>query len=104
MAAQEVKQDVIKLIEALARGWANNPDFAPGGVCHDPDDGEDPTPLVLHVATENGRQWSYQTGDSSFFGACYGMPHWATVHVTNKECPHETLASILDQWDESMAW
>lgn len=35
--------------------------------------------LDVTVATTDGRNWNYQTGDNSFHGACYSFQHWSVV-------------------------
>lgn len=46
------------------------------------DDPDDTTPgMQVTVSTSDGRSWSYQTGDNSYSGACYGDTHWSVIYL-----------------------
>ena len=43
--------------------------------------------IAVTVSTNDGKNWSYQTGDNSFTGDCYGDKHWHTTAVyRNSNC------------------
>lgn len=44
--------------------------------------------------SKDANTWSYQTGDNSFTGSCYGDPYWGIGYLT-RECDIEILASEL---------
>lgn len=46
------------------------------------DDPDDNMPgMCVTISTRDGSTWSYQTGDNSFTGSCYGDPHRAVVYL-----------------------
>ena len=55
--------------------------------------------MQLTVATDNvGEKWSFQTGDNSFTGGAYGLPHWAVVeveHDSDTELLHDEIIRQL---------
>ena len=68
----------IKEIAALLR--ALKADISDDYRCSD--DPDDSTPgMCVTVSTNDGRTWSYQTGDNSFSGGCYGDGHWSVIHL-----------------------
>jgi hypothetical protein len=53
-----------------------------GDECRCTDDPDDTTPgMCVTISTKDGANWSYQTGDNSFTGSCYGDPHWAVIYL-----------------------
>lgn len=58
------------------------------------DDPEDDSPgMCVTVATTNGVDWSYQTGDNSYSGGAYGYAHWSTILLMKDEEDLTMLAS-----------
>lgn len=46
------------------------------------DDPDDNTPgMLVTVSTNDMRSWSYQTGDNSYTGGCYGDSHWSVIYL-----------------------
>lgn len=46
------------------------------------DDTDDDKPgMCVTVATTNGHDWTYQTGDNSFSGGCYHYRHWSVIYL-----------------------
>jgi len=45
----------------------------------DPDDGV--PGMVVTIATKDGNEWGYQTGDNSYSGACYFYPKWSVIYL-----------------------
>ncbi len=37
--------------------------------------------MCVTFSTKDFETWSYQTGDNSYTGSCYGDPHWAVVYL-----------------------
>lgn len=65
------------------------------------DDPEDNTPgIQVTVSTKDFSDWSYQTGDNSFTGGCYGHPHWAVVYLYRRsnctELAHEAVEELAE--------
>lgn len=57
--------------------------------------------LLLTVACDNhGATWNWQTGDNSYTGPVYGLPHWAVVGVYPDSDPDDIAAEISDQLAE----
>lgn len=49
------------------------------------DEPDDDTPgMQVTVSTSDGQSWSYQTGDNSFSGSCYGDRHWSIIYLDRK--------------------
>lgn len=68
----------------------------------DCDEDARPSILVTFATDDDLTEWSYQTGDTSFTGGCYGYPHWASVALERRSnCKalaidaFEELASLL---------
>lgn len=71
---------------------------APG--CED----DDEPSMQLTVATDDELSgWNYQTGDNSFTGGAYGLPHWAVIYLTPDSDPSEIVSEIFGQWAELIA-
>lgn len=101
MITDEVRADLATLVADLVKqDWS---DFAPGGVAHDDEDGCEITTMCLTVGTTDGTSWDYQTGDNSYAGGAYGCPHWAVVYIGPDTDPAETVAEIVDQWEDLIA-
>ena len=57
--------------------------------------------LDITLATnEDGDTWNYQTGDNSYTGGCYSLPHWAVETITIDSIPSDIILSLLNQLDE----
>ncbi len=69
------------------------------------DDPEDNTPgmCVTIGANEEGK-WNYQTGDNSFTGGAYGLPHWAVISLYRDSNCNTLAAEVLDQLAELMVY
>ena len=63
---------------------------------------EDSEPsMQLTVATDDsGAEWSYQTGDNSYSGGAYCLPHWGVVSLYRDSEPAEVAADIMEQLAE----
>ena len=60
--------------------------------------------LDLTVATsEQGDTWNYQTGDNSFTGGAYSLPHWAVTCVNPDSTVNDLYDAIVDQLSELLA-
>lgn len=59
---------------------------------------DDKPGIQLTVATDDkGAVWNYQTGDNSFTGGAYGLPHWAVIGVYRDTDETEAAKDIANQ-------
>lgn len=43
--------------------------------------------MQVTIATDDGRDWGFQTGDNSFSGGCYSFHHWSVIYLyPNSNC------------------
>ena len=62
---------------------------------------DDDIGIELTVATNDiGDTWSFQTGDNSFTGGCYSLPHWAVTWINDDSNIHDIYKDIIDQLEE----
>jgi hypothetical protein len=87
---------VTELIPTIADDYRAFEDFDP----------EDDVPsMQLTVATDDlASCWSFQTGDNSFTGNAYGLPHWAVVYLTRDSDPNDVAKEIADQLEDCLAY
>ena len=62
------------------------------------DDDDTPTMQLTISVNRDCTEWSYQTGDNSYTGSCYGHPHWAVGYLTRDCKPSEILEELLDEF------
>lgn len=67
------------------------------------DDGDEPSMQLTVACNNKGTHWSYQTGDNSFTGGAYGLPHWAVVTLTRDCDPKDIVDDIFSQWSD-LVW
>ncbi len=65
----------------------------------DPDD-DQPGMMVTVATNDDVSEWSYQTGDNSYTGGAYGLPHWAIVYLYRDADPVECANDVARQWAE----
>ena len=58
--------------------------------------------MDITVATD-GDIWNYQTGDNSFTGGAYGLPHWAVTTIMPDTDPLELYDEVIAQLEELLA-
>lgn len=87
-----IRADLLKLIPALI-GDIEDDDRSD-------EEAEEPSMQVTIACNEECTEWNYQTGDNSFTGGAYGLPHWAVVYLTRDSDPTEIVDDVLNQWDE----
>jgi hypothetical protein len=57
--------------------------------------------IQLTVATDDAfSMWSFQTGDNSYTGGAYGLPHWAVVAVYRDSNSFDVARDIYQQLQE----
>jgi hypothetical protein len=67
------------------------------------DDAKEYGAIDLTVASD-GESWNYQTGDNSFTGGAYGLPHWAVVTFTADSDARDIAEDIICQLEELMEY
>ena len=70
------------------------------------DDFNDNTPgmCVTFATDESMSEWAWQTGDNSFAGACYHLPHWAVIYLYRDSNCMELAREVMEQleyWAEA---
>lgn len=86
------KREIYELVRAVKQDISNE-----YRATNEPDD-EIPG-IQLTVATNyDNSKWSYQTGDNSYTGGAYLLPHWAVVEVYRSSNCREIANDIFDQW------
>lgn len=92
----EVKQDIKALLEAII---VTTPRDVSEGDCDQCATGDcDCDYMELTVAcNESGDQFNYQTGDNSFTGGAYGLPHWAVLNLWHGFDVDYIHTDIVDQ-------
>ena len=103
MLTQEVKDDIKLLLDESYKHWQvmadENMCDCKEDACCDCDNG-----VCLTVAVnEEGNEWSYQTGDNSYTGGAYGLPHWAVVWVmptSYDQDKEELYKDIINQLED----
>lgn len=77
------------------------------GASEDPDD---TTPAMsVTIATTDGKNWGWQTGDNSYTGGAYGFAHWHTLTLQRRsnstdlarECFSDLRGMVADAKTES---
>ena len=56
--------------------------------------------IQLTVGADGSGNWRAQTGDNSFTGGAYGLPHWGVVGVYRRSNSRERARDIIDQIEE----
>ncbi len=99
----KVKEEITACLTSLQQDWAQNAqDWQPGGPCHDDDDGDEHTLMLVTFGTRDGEQWGMQTGSTDYVGGCYGLPVWAQVSLDHETDIAEAVREISDQWDDEI--
>ena len=95
---EEILPEVTKLLESLVKDI--------GDEYRASEDPEDDTPAMrITIACKDDLAgWSYQTGDNSFTGGCYGSPYWGVGTLTRdsdcKELAEKLIEDMLEQIEE----
>lgn len=58
---------------------------------------DDAPGMDVTVATTNGVDWNYQTGDNSFNGGAYGMRFWSVCYLFQDSNCQEMAAEIVEE-------
>ena len=52
---------------------------------------------ITFATNDAGDTWAFQTGDNSYTGACYSLPHWATFTIMIDTDPLDVYEDITSQ-------
>ena len=78
--SNEVKTDIRDFINMELSDWKK--------------DAKEYGAMDITFATNNsGNLWNYQTGDNSYTGGCYSLPHWAVSYIDSDT----TVTSLYDE-------
>ena len=61
----------------------------------DPSD-DIPAMQITISCNEDCTRWSYQTGDNSFTGSCYGDPYWGIGTIFRDSEPREVADELIE--------
>ena len=68
------------------------------------DDPHDDTPAMqITIATTDGEEWSYQTGDNSYTGGAYSYRYWGVGSLARDDNPRDVAEQLLEQVLDQMA-
>jgi hypothetical protein len=72
---------------------------------YDDDPDNDVPSMQLTIAIDDWAScWSFQTGDNSYTGGAYGLPHWAVVCLYRDSNSSEIADEIIDQLEDCLAY
>ena len=91
-----LRSDFVKLIEILIPTIDDDDRI-------DEED-EQPSMEVTIACNEDGDAWNYQTGDNSYTGGAYGLPHWAVLYLDRDSDPKAVAEDAIDQLAELIVW
>lgn len=66
----------------------------------DPDD--DQPGMMVTIATNDGEDWTWQTGDNSFMGSCYHYRHWGVGYLYRDTDCRDLAESMVDDMLEGV--
>ncbi len=64
----------------------------------------DPSMDCTFATNNDFSVWAYQTGDNSYTGSCYSLPHWAVITLGQDSNAEEFANDIINQWQELTSW
>jgi hypothetical protein len=65
---------------------------------------EDTMPgMQVTVSTDDGTSWSYQTGDNSYTGSCYGDAHWSVIYLYRRSNSRELAKDAVRELADAVA-
>jgi len=68
------------------------------------DDPEDTEPgMQITIASNDGKDWVYQTGDNSYSGSCYHKRHWGVGYLYRDSDCKGVAAEMVDQVFDGIA-
>lgn len=95
--AKITKKEIAALITELKR----NPDYKCYMMADNKDDEGERVGLQLTVSCNNEQtEWGWQSGDNSYSGGAYSLPHWAVVEIYARDKVSDIVNDIFKQWGE----
>lgn len=69
-------------------------------------DSDDESPYMqLTISVNNDcTTWSYQTGDNSCHGSCYGDPYWGVGYITKDQDSKNTAKDLIEDLADQIFW
>lgn len=62
------------------------------------DDPDDNTPgMQVTIATTDGKDWTYQTGDNSYSGGCYHYRYWSVIYLYRRSNCAELAREAVEE-------
>ena len=55
---------------------------------------------LTYSCNDEMTEWNWQSGDNSYTGGAYGLPHWAVVNVQLRDNVNDIVNEIFSQWGE----
>jgi len=93
---QSFKSELIELIESLKSEIEINDD-------NEIDDPSELNSMDITISiNKDCTSWSYQTGDNSFTGSCYGDPYWGVTSFTKDCCAADIAEYLIDDLAEQI--
>jgi hypothetical protein len=92
--SEQVKIDIKSFVPMMMDEWLSNYQ----DICADLDSGEEPEYTLTFSTNDNEDHWGYQSGDNSFTGGAYGLPHWAVIYFNEDLKTDELIEDIFSQW------
>lgn len=53
--------------------------------------------MCVTIATTDGCEWTYQTGDNSFTGGCYHYRHWSVISLYRRSNCTELAREVVNE-------
>jgi hypothetical protein len=93
----DLRPEFVELVEALIPEIGDEDRI--GG-----DEDDVPCMELTIACNNNGDQWNYQTGDNSYTGGAYSLPHWAVLYLSRDSDPVEVANEAIDQLLDLVAY
>lgn len=84
------RNDIVEIVKGLKHQIPDESEY------DGPD--ESPTLQVTFATDDSMSMLAHQTGDNSFHGACYGLPHWAVVYLMADDSPAQIAEDVASEW------
>ena len=65
-------------------------------------EGDEQPGILLTIASTNGKEWGFQTGDNSYMGACYHYNYWGVAGVYRDSNCREVAKDLVNQVKEQI--
>ena len=85
--SNEVKQDISDFINMQLSTWIED------AIEYDGMD-------ITFATNDDGDAWNYQTGDNSYTGCAYGLPHWSVSTILSDTTVASLYNDVISQLTE----